>query len=278
MHGVKILSKTLILAALLSMVPAAQAGSVWVRGVTAEGGWHDADKSLDKDGDLCWATTAANMVAWWQGLHPRETAAGKVPRGLAAVWQEFRNAFRDGLGSTYYCLRWWLAGERPPEQMKLAPQAQAHRGYGPAPLREQDLIMYKAPEFDGSGDISATLRGLLEKGYSVALGLRKFDAQHYVKPGGHMISLWGLDYDDATGTVTRLYVTDSDDIIGTWPQYQKGLFSADCTPVPDLKYSGGAPFRGLALSNKLKWFRGETTITTIVALHADAALPPAKQK
>ena len=68
------------------------AAPYWVPGVSAEGGWHDADKSLENDGDLCWASTAANMVAWWQDRHPQETAASGSPRGLEAVWAAFRAA------------------------------------------------------------------------------------------------------------------------------------------------------------------------------------------
>ena len=256
-------------AALLAGAPC-NAASLWVRGVTTERGWYDADKCLDKDGDLCWGTTAANMAAWWQDRHPQEAKSSKAPKGISAVWETFKNAFLDGTGSTYHCLRWWMDGATPPPQMRLAPGAPQGR-HAPAPLREGDLLLYKAPAYDGSGDISATLRGLLERGYSVALGLRQYDANgHGLLSGGHMVSLWGLEYDDKTGAVTRLYLTDSDDVAGNWPQHQKGLFAADCSPVPDLHYAGGTPFPGLTLTTALGWFRPNTTITTIVALHADA--------
>lgn len=257
-------------AALLAAAPC-HAASLWVKGVTAEHGWYDADKCLDKDGDLCWGSTAANMVAWWQDLHPRETAASQAPKGIDAVWNAFRSAFPDVTGSTYHCLRWWMDGTPPPPQMRLAPQAAAQGRRAPAPLKERDLLLYKAPAFDGSGNVGATLRTLLEQGYSVALGLRHYDAAgHELLSGGHMVSLWGLEYDEKSGAVTRLYLTDSDDVVGNWPQHQKGLFAADCTPVPDLRYAGGTPFPGLTLTTALGWFRPNTTITTIVALHADA--------
>ena len=266
--------RTLVFLVLASQI--AVATPYWTRGVTVAGGWYDADKSLEKDGDLCWASTAANMVAWWQDRHPQETAASAAPKGLDAVWGAFRAAFHNSLGSTFHCVRWWLGGTLPPEQMKLTEAAKGQGCHAPAPLREQDLLMYKAPAFDGSGNLSTTLRDLLAKGYCVALGLRQYDeAGHELLSGGHMLSLWGLEYDEASGTVTRLYLTDSDDVVGAWPQHQKGLFAADCTPVPDLRYSGGKPFPGLTLSNRLGWFRPRTTITTIVALHADAGIPPA---
>lgn len=268
-----------IIVFLLLAAQMAFAAPYWSPGVSAEGGWHDADKSLENDGDLCWASTAANMVAWWQDRHPQETAASGAPQGLEAVWAAFRSAFQDSLGSTFHCLRWWMDGTLPPAQMKLTETAKGWGRHAPAPLREGDLLMYKAPAFDGSGNLSATLRDLLSKGYCVALGLRQYDeAGHELLSGGHMVSLWGLEYDEASGTVTRLYLTDSDDVVGTWPQHQKGLFAADCTPVPDLRYSGGKPFPGLTLGNRLGWFRPRTTITTIVALHADAGMPPAPAK
>ena len=270
---------TRTLVSLLLAAQIASSSTYWTPGVTAEGGWYDADKSLENDGDLCWASTAANMVAWWQDRHPRETAASSAPKGLDAAWQALRTAFQDSLGSTYHCLRWWMDGTPPPPQMKLTEAARGRGHYAPAPLRENGLLMYKAPGFDGSGNISTTLRDLLAKGYCVALGLRQYDeAGHELLSGGHMVSLWGLEYDEASGTVTRLYLTDSDDVVGAWPQHQKGLFTADCTPVPDLRYSGGKPFPGLTLSNRLGWFRPRTTITTIVALHADAGMPPAPAK
>ena len=80
----------------------------------------------------------------------------------------------------------------------------------------------------------------------------------------------GRNQPRAVVRVSRLYLTDSDDVVGNWPQHQKGLFAADCTPVPDLRYAGGTPFPGLTLTTALGWFRPNTTITTIVALHADA--------
>ena len=261
---------SLLWAAALLAAATCQASTLWVKGVTAERGWYDADKSLERDGDLCWGSTAANMVAWWQDLHPRETAASGAPAGITAVWDAMRTAFLDNTGSTYHCLRWWMDGTPPPPQMRLAPGAGGGR-HAPAPLRESDVLLYKAPAFDGTGDLSATLRGLLERGYSVALGLRQYDADgHELLAGGHMVSLWGLEFDKESGRVTRLYLTDSDDVVGNWPQHQKGLFAADCTPVPDLRYAGGTPFPGLTLTTALGWFRPNTTITTIVALHADA--------
>ena len=54
-------------AAVESAVPGSQTYTVWADGVSSEKGWNDVDKSpVDKRDDMmCYAASAANLVAWW---------------------------------------------------------------------------------------------------------------------------------------------------------------------------------------------------------------------
>lgn len=259
--------RLLLLASLLLLFPA-QGAAYWVRGVTAESGWYDADKEQESDGDFCWAAAAANMTAWWQDRHPELQRRLPDSRGLRALWATYRRCFRPGTGSAYYCLAWWLNDQEPPPQMPLLPAARALRYTGGTPLRAEDLLLEKAPLFHAGQTVDIRLKDLLCEGYAVALGVRCYDARGHLQPGGHMLSLWGLEFDEEQQRITRLYFTDSDDAAPAAPQPTQGLRAADCR-TGSFSYAEGPSFTA-PVFRACGRFASGCTITTLIALHADA--------
>lgn len=252
----------------------ANATEYWVQGVSPTGGWQDANKTLENDRSLCWAATAANMLAWWQAqqmpFHPQEAE----PRGISSIWQTLRDSFQDGGGETYNTLVWWFNGSKLPAAMKRTDYGMGIGGYYrqhasvcgadfPAPF-----ILQETPR----QGMSERIKELLCNGYAIGIGIRRIDREKKILPYWHMLSLWGIEYDEETRCITRVYLTDSDDIAGEWPHYQHGLFAADVTeqPVVDEK---GDTFTGLTLRNKIGWFKNNAVITTLIALNAQTARP-----
>ncbi len=258
------------------LAAAAHAGTcIWVRGVSPQSGWYDADKTLTNDHNLCWAATAANMVAWWQDRNAELCARTAAPRGVDAAWETLRQAFADCSGDTFFSLRWWFSGEMPPDKMPPTQFGRTQGGYcrdllpAAAPFPERCLFVEEPKQ-----GMSARLRELLEGGYAVGIGIRRLDKETrtQIQPVWHMLSLWGAEFDDETGLCTRVFLTDSDDIYGEWSKYQRGLFAAEVQTGTTV-YEDGKPLEGFILKNRIGWFKGNATITTLVALHADTAVP-----
>lgn len=244
----------------------------WVKGVSPAGGWYDADKTLQGDEKMCWAATAANMTAWWQDRHPEAAADG--PQGAEAIWATFRKAFDGSAGETYLALQWWFSGKTPPQAMPQTEEGKALGGWLKArveskgtPFPGQDVLLEEP-----STGMSQRIKELLCKGYAVGIGIRRLDKEHHILPVWHMLSLWGIEYDEERNCITRVYLTDSDDIAGEWPKYQRGLFAADAVEA-NLVNENGKPFTGLILRNRVGWFKGNCTVTTLVALHENTAGP-----
>lgn len=259
----------------IALAAPAAGKSYWVQGVSPHAGWQDANKTLEQDRSLCWAATAANMLAWWQERHPERITADE-PRALGAIWDQLRNGFEDGGGETYNTLVWWFRGGDLPAAMHRTPAGMQLGGYHLAETGAAfpgTAILQEEPE---SG-ISERLKELICQGYAIGIGIRRIDKAGKLLPHWHMLSLWGIEYDEEHRCVTRLYLTDSDDIAGEWPRYQRGLFAADAAEAT-LTNDRGRPFTGLILRNRIGWFRNNAVITTIIALHANAGCEHAEQQ
>ena len=76
-------------------------------------GWYDAEKTEtvgDLDDNMCYAASAANLLAWWQ--NGDSAAAGSTSQSLSYIWDTFvrNNRFQDDGGSTHEAINWWLTG------------------------------------------------------------------------------------------------------------------------------------------------------------------------
>ena len=244
---------TLIAAALAS---AAQAEQIWTAGLTCDAygnvyGWTDTnkdnkyDESESGDGLYCWASTATNIITWWQEQNPIAAAlAEKAPQGQQEVWNNLRNTFRNDSGSAGAAVDWFFKGELP-QQPGFRPGAdQTGAYYKNVGCTNYDCVLVDPRSFEGAGwremgnDLvwqeawedaninqaklfSDTLRSYLEQGYSISLGV----AGGYI-PYKHALMLWGAEFDDETGLLTTMYVTDSDDASARVGEM--GLFALKC--------------------------------------------------
>lgn len=257
-----------------ALLGSAEGATYWVKGVSPTAGWQDANKTMENDRSLCWAATAANMLAWWQERNPEAAAASAAPRGIGAIWQSLREGFEDGGGETYHTLVWWFKGGDLPAAMHRTPSGMQLGAYHAATTggEEKNFPAQAILQEEPKSGMSVRLKELLVNGYAVGIGIRRIDKERHLLPHWHMLSLWGIEYDEAQQCVTRVYLTDSDDVAGEWPHYQRGLFAAD-TVSCRLKDDKGQEFTGLILRNRVGWFKNNAVITTLIGLHEHAAMP-----
>ena len=98
----------------LSVSTAAGAEALWSAGVNAEQGWYDFNKSRNgAESELCWAITAANLIAWWQDNLPSGELPANTPTG-ESVWDIYRSSFSNQGSDPDQGMRWWLNGKYQP--------------------------------------------------------------------------------------------------------------------------------------------------------------------
>ena len=245
----KILLFLSLLCAVSAHIPAYSA-ELWVDGVSLSGGWYDANKvnpyAEDGDNNLCWAASAANLVAWWQDKY--QVPSG-TPTDVNSIWSTYKSsANADTGGDTHAAFQWWLTGVYVPlneeeEERSMFGQGStstlsAWEGY------YYDLYgdeMYGSFNFDTwswenhlqdffcagyreTADADSII-SLITDGCGIGLGLSNDSGTMR-----HAITLWGLEYDSETNSISRMWLTDSDDAqyseLYDWFE-QDGLFSVE---------------------------------------------------
>ena len=85
-------------------------------------GWYDAEKTKDKDADdsMCYAASAANILAWWQ--NGTNIAPGGTPTELNDIWSTFKNnnQLYDSGGTFHFAVNWWMSGVYIPSEYNEA--------------------------------------------------------------------------------------------------------------------------------------------------------------
>ena len=100
-------------------------GAFWTEGVNETGGWYDANKIDNSDGDaddnMCYAASAANIIAWWQnGEIVSGSLSSNAPKQLGDIWQTLIDAndnealWVEG-GESLSAINWWVSGIYCPE-------------------------------------------------------------------------------------------------------------------------------------------------------------------
>ncbi len=189
--------------------------TLWAAGVSAQGGWFDFNKSRDgADSELCWAITAANLIAWWQTQRVDAVREG-TPAG-DRVWQVFRESFSNEGSDPDEAMSWWFSGVYEPMQSPdgLPSAVLVRQGTG-AYYSGVDWkkLLYR----DRSPHVSAEMVArAMSEGF--ARGDAFWVGVSFLKPDGkrytHAITVWGVDVErDAAGNVClrALYMADSDD-------------------------------------------------------------------
>lgn len=208
-------------------------GTVWASGVSETGGWYDANKINNADGDaddnMCYAASAANLIAWWQNGEYGKNLTSVAPKELDDIWQTYiaHNEDYDTGGDPGSALNWWISGTYSPEMAEeweryyaadgsaVPPPALSHTNgyyfdeYG---LTKSDLgdFVYDVWSFGESdmtaSELSITLADIFNEGGGISLAIFSDNVDN---PLAHAITLWGVEYEN--GELVKLWLTDSDD-------------------------------------------------------------------
>lgn len=253
------MKKTLL--SLLAMVPlAASATQYWVPGVSLENhAWKDVDKLMTDDhktGDsvLCWAAAASNVVAWWQDYNAGHLVNHKagIPQGEQALFNAINDAFVNTGADGYLGLSWFMDGASDMlnevwyedeeigtvtlGDMILDSDRTEQGGYYNGIVQDITSSMSYHTQFICDEETGFIVEGVLTLEQftqelvdavstgGVVLGLS-------ARYGDHAITLWGVDVDDDTHQITRMWVTDSDDKNSAVFKTDLDLIELICSPV-----------------------------------------------
>ena len=221
---------------------------VFADGVTLTSGWYDTNKrgngQTHGDTMMCWAASASNLLEWWQDRY--QAAGNTLPAGAVtgpgttyelALMELIKNQWttleRGGL--VFQAIAWYLEGINLNEYASAGTAAQpvGAGGYYAAQMDDIKKNMYcgysylfysnlyagEITNYDiyGSGrssteilkSFSDTIVSVMARGASSMIVSMSAD----FRAAHHAITLWGYEIDEATGLITRLWVTDSDDLL-----------------------------------------------------------------
>lgn len=212
------------LGVLLSSAPAFSE-SVWTFGVTQESGWSDFNKSWNGDSLLCWAASASNLINWWQTNSTYASCANAGTPAGEAIFRTYAKSFSNAGSAAMYAWEWWYEGTYEPYDFGLGeygysmplvtdPTAWGGGYYNPGLSQQSlsywgDMVMGTESTPPDGGSFSAYCSNFivssLNSNYGVSLGIAANNTM------GHAITLWGVDTNDETGLLSKIYFTDSDD-------------------------------------------------------------------
>ena len=190
---------------------------VWVSGVSKESGWVDVNKT-GNDGMLCWAAATSNVAGWWQS---QSSVPAGIPQTGAEIYQTMKDAFEDAGNYADVGMKWYFGGT---DAMGNAYKTEAFRvddptatgGYWKDYLNENGgasaITTGKAyrrtyEDEDLGNGLAETFIDLMTSGCGITLSL----VNNTGGRNSHAVTLWGMTYDEGTGKIYSLYVTDSDD-------------------------------------------------------------------
>lgn len=227
---------SLILFALSAMT--ASGATYFLPGVSFEGGWYDADKSVnpqngewDGDGLMCWAAQSACMAAYWQDWYVKagNLLSGNVPKSEIEIYNAFKSGWTNKGGLCEFGLPWYFTGDLPYNysiNVQNNPggfsRVSGVGGYFKDQMTSHaDFIertQFKRHFYDGDGlqlwEFTEDLKRLIcEEHCIIGLSLDFWGANgnNAGLRGGHAVTLWGFSTDDTTGLINAVHITDSDD-------------------------------------------------------------------
>ena len=166
----------------------------WAKGVSVETGWYNTFQFTNG----CWAAVSSNMIAWWQDrIKEKYIYTGKC-WDPEEINREFdRNTyFNKGGDYVYKALEWYLNETHPS-----------------IVFSRTDLYHNYLPVGDYDNPIIFT-RGYIDSNEEIFTDvlLRYFTTGNYIvqiRDYNHAWTLWAIEVDTETNTITRIWVTDS---------------------------------------------------------------------
>ena len=260
--------KRTLLTILAALAPYAYAAQYWVDGVSKDGGWVDQDKSknavyneykgnvnvgagngtsgyfnnneLTGDGFLCWAASATDILTWWHNQNPGAAQLNPTaPKTQGEIWELFKATYTNDSGTAAAGIEWYMDGKT--TVVEPTPRVKPLQGGSYYPGMLEDSQYFSVSQFDEGWvnpveydyskqtpkeevwlNIADTFVNLIQADYLISLGV---SGEH---GGHHAITLWGVETDDTTGLLTKMWITDSDDALCG---YGTGLIELGCTPI-----------------------------------------------
>lgn len=268
----------------------AEKQTIWTQGTNNGKDIFDADKSkvasgaLDSSYDsmLCWAASDSNLIAWWQRQNPQAAAAAKAPTDINDIWKTYREAFTNQGGDTSFGLEWWFTGRDKwnKDGLPASKDSSLKGGYYSGMVDDAwDLRWYpdENPEYNqkktdafyghviadteyteyqfppAREQLSVDIKDLLNTGYAISLSIGVVSGMSGVvdnKGGGHAITLWGIEYDDSSSLITRMWISDSDDIQYVWGDYEHDHNLVELTLSPVTIKGSEATFQSFAFTSE----------------------------
>ena len=224
---------------------------VFAEGVSIESGWYDVNKvGKGENGDInmCWAASASNIIQWWQDLYVAK--GGVLPEGAItgpgetyelALMEMFHDQWNNNKGGhVVEAVPWYFEGVNYGENASPGSQAYPLEGYDGGYFKSvwKDIYphLYHAYPymFDWytglyTGDFNNYYLWGNGSGLSGEDRLRYFTqlVVDFIDRGvtsltvalssdlrtlHHATTVWGYEIDHSTGLLTRLWITDSDDL------------------------------------------------------------------
>ena len=219
---------------------------VFADGVTLTSGWYDVNKFKQGDnGDIqmCWAASASNIIQWWQdryvamgGTLPATAVTGASTKTYdtgckyqLALMDLFHEQWDNMYGGfVFHAIPWYFEGKN--VCSGWSSQAQPLAGNNGGYFTSAEFTYNDYVDFGYTSDINGygywgngtSLEGVdrlkkfsdivvevMDRGMaSLTISLAEnFMSLH------HATTLWGYEIDNATGLLTRIWLTDSDDMI-----------------------------------------------------------------
>lgn len=206
----------------------AETQELWAHGVSKDSGWYDTTKTWSGDSEMCWAATAANMLSWWQHWDASTPDNGTTPpQGALNIYNQLKSDYGSDLADTgaVIGIDWWFNGSTSAQfwssQFTYNRESVLAKGGGGYYTGLYENVGFQGDYFVKDGylsysDVNTNLLSSMKSHQTVGLGISQGEDT------GHSITMWGVEYDTASNTVSKLYVTDSDD-------YEGGLITLTCS-------------------------------------------------
>lgn len=214
---------------------------VFAEGVTLTSGWYDVNKkstpqNAKADAMMCWAASSSNILQWFQD---RYVAAGNTlpagtPNGTSSAYNyelQIMDAFCDNWdnlvrgGWADSGVIWYFEGKDINTSMGTVNRAYPKSGTGgyfnsvwssiSANMHKWENSSY-ANQINNYSWRMNTDDPLLEFSRYIVNTFKYGISSMAVAissnfSGGHAVTIWGYEIDNATDYITKLYITDSDD-------------------------------------------------------------------
>ena len=249
--AVNTLDVVAVYAAINAQPPQTGKSVVFVEGVSREQGWYDVNKvGKGENGDInmCWAASAANIIEWWQDRYVSK--GGVLPKGAIrgpgevyelALMELFHTQWNNAKGGhVVEAVPWYFEGVNYGEHATPGSQAYPLEGCNGGFYQSIWPSIYPHLYHDYSymfgwyenlyvGDFNnyslwgdgSELRGKERLRYFTQLVVDFVDRgiasltvslAPDLRTLHHATTIWGYEIDNESGLLTRLWITDSDDL------------------------------------------------------------------